>query len=168
MQFREDLQEDGSSHFLKLKDKEKVKGVFAGDVYDFRQHWVKTERVNKSEMCMGHGCQYCAHGDRPQFRFRINFIIFDEKTNQPFVKIFEQGVNVYKQLRELNREFPLNNYIVKITRSGSTRQDTEYSVIPSPSPLTQNIKQLIATVKLHDLVSGGEPIADEPSGFNDF
>lgn len=137
-----------TKNFVKLKDKESAIGVFRGDPYDFRQHWVD----KRSVLCTGaeKGCKLCAEKVKDGFRFRLNFIT---KENGGYVpKIFEQGWMVYEQLRALHEgDYKLDKTIVRITRSG-TGQNTSYTVIPVPKgDVTPEIEKTLAAIKLHDL-----------------
>lgn len=121
MQFKEmkDLNSEGGSSksFLRLKDGESIVGCFRGEIHEFYAKWAG-KRPTPCEV------------DEPgaSFRFRVNFIY---KENGALVsKIWEQGVTVYKTLADLNNEFPLDQTWVKISRSGSSKDDTTYTVLP--------------------------------------
>jgi hypothetical protein len=106
----------GSKNFLKLKDKESVQGIFRGDLHEFFVLW---ENGKSREVDAGF--------PGGKFRFRVNLVI---KEGPSYVaKIFEQGLTVYNQLRELHEEYELDKIVVKITRNG-TGTDTTYSVLP--------------------------------------
>lgn len=132
--------------FLKLKDKESVRGVFRGEPVDYRQHWVG----GKGQVCTGAGCKSCEQGNRSGFRFRLNFIVNE---NGAFVsKVWEQGWTVYEQLSALGEDYNLEEHTIKITRNGSGKDDTTYSVVPVPNgALSKEQLQQVSTVKLHDL-----------------
>jgi len=106
----------GSKNFLKLKDKESVQGIFRGDLYEFYILWENGKSTVVDENTSG-----------AKFRFRVNFVMKEGSSYVP--KIFEQGLTVYNQLRELHDEYGLDEIIVKITRNG-TGTDTTYSVLP--------------------------------------
>lgn len=111
--------------FLKLKDKERAKGVFVGDPAIFRQHWID----NRSQRCEGRAeCEHCKAGDKSKFRFRINFIT---KVDGVFVaKVFEQGYGFYKDLKEMHEnDYALPETLVSLSRSG-TGTNTEYRITP--------------------------------------
>jgi len=116
---------------LKLKDKESVRGVFRGDIHTYHQHWVG----DRSQLCPGReSCSRCKDGaDKPQFKFRLNFIT---KEKDGFVaKIFEQGWTLFEQLKAINAVVPLEKTLVQISRSGSGKNDTTYTVITLPTPI---------------------------------
>lgn len=145
---------EDSKSFLKLKDKESVRGVFRGDPYDFKKHWTGT----RSEVCLGQGCALCAAdpGKKPSFRFRINILVKDEK-GAYVSKIFEQGWTVYLQLADLHKVYPLDKTVMRITRSGSGQNDTHYSILPEPrGDVTPQMEALFSKVPLQVLHHGGD------------
>ncbi len=151
MQFKKNSETGGTSgkHFVKLKDKESIVGVFRGDPYDFRQHWVGS----KSQVCTGTDCAECAKKNKAGFRFRLNFITRDP--NGKFVaQIFEQGWNVYENLRSLHEsDYDLERTILRITRNGVEKQ-TSYTIVPVPKhAVTDEMNQEFLKIKLHDLVN---------------
>jgi hypothetical protein len=160
MQFRQAGGEsDDSKNYVKLKDGESVVGIFAGDIYEFSKHWV----VNRSVVCTGEGCEHCkSSGKRGGFRFRVNFVVKNPLgAYEP--KIFEQGWKVYKNLRELNEEYPLEDTIVKITRQGSQMNDTSYSVLPIKDCLVKpDLAVKIKALKLIDLRHSEEKHQEPP------
>src|SRR4051812_37563347 len=92
----------GKDCFLKLKDQEEVTGIFCGEIYTFKQHWVTGKSLGE---CTGVGCLFCANDPSgyPSFRFRINFIVSQEK--QLIAKIFEAGGEVYDTLASMDKKF---------------------------------------------------------------
>lgn len=144
---------EDSKSFVKLKDKESVRGVFRGDVHKFRQHWVGM----KSEVCTGTAdCPGCKAqpNKKPAFRFRLNMVV---KEGEGYVaKIFEGGWTTFEQLIEINKEIPLENHLVKISRSG-TGMDTTYTVIALPNgTVTPEQEAKLKQVTLLDLRPGVE------------
>lgn len=142
-------------HFVKLKDRESIVGVFRGDPHDFRQHWVN----NRSSICSGSECKLCADKNKNTFRFRVNFIT---KENEVYVaKVFEQGWTVYEQLKALHEgDYPLDKTIVRITRSG-TGQQTTYTIIPVPKgDITPDIEKKLSVVALHNVIDLGKDDVD--------
>lgn len=138
--------------FIKLKDKESVTGVFRGEPYDYRQHWIN----NRSQVCAGDSCELCASDkkNKSTFRFRLNFVMKD--TNEPcgyVVKIFEQGWGVYEYLSNLSKSgIALEKMVTKIIRNGSDKNNTTYTVIPL-SPIPPTTEKIIANLTLHDLAN---------------
>jgi hypothetical protein len=131
---------------LKISGGQSVKGVFVGDPVDFRQHW----NGKFGEACIGEGCIHCGNGDSPKFRFQINFVYQNEGVWT--AKVFEGGVRVYKQLNEINKEYPLESNLIKITRHGDDT-DTTWSFLPAGS-LDKATLQKVATTPVQDLSQG--------------
>lgn len=151
---------EDSKSFLKLKDKESVRGVFRGDPVDFKQHWITGTRPI---LCTGPGCPTCAADPtkKPSFRFRINILVKDEKGGY-ISKIFEQGWTVYLQLADLHKVYPLDQTVMRITRSGSGQNDTHYSILPEPrGEVTPQMEAILAKVPLQVLQHTSQP--SEPS-----
>jgi hypothetical protein len=146
MKFRDDVSGEASQKpYVKLKDKESITGIFFGDIYEFYNHW----NGSASVLCSGAGCEFCKTGDRAKFRFRLNFITKEGESYVP--KVLEQGALFYSQIRELNKDFPLNQSIVKISRSG-TGMDTSYTVLPVKDFLVKpEVAAKLKAVKLIDL-----------------
>lgn len=163
MQFKDDSQLPMDSNlFLKLKnDKDSAVGVFRGDIYDYKQHWATGK---KSLPCTGPGCQECLV-KAPSLRFRVNFIV--NENGVPTAKIFEQGTKVYKQLRELDKEWPIEKNFLKITRNG-TGTDTTYSVMPiQNSQVTADKEKMLSEVKLNDLEVTQSESTSQESQYNE-
>lgn len=117
----------GSENFVKLKDKEKVVGIFRGDPFTFRQHWIG----NRPQTCSGNDCAVCKKGEsKAVFRFNLNFITRDEN-NQHVAKIFQGGWKLYQTLKALHEsDYDLEKTIVTITRNGSDT-NTTYTILPA-------------------------------------
>lgn len=136
MKFREDLPDGGgASDYLKLKDKESITGVFVGEMYEFFALW-----KDKKPLIVPEGT------DGAKFRFKVNFVTKED--DNYVAKIFEQGKIVYKQLLEINKEYPLETIAVKITRQGSGQMDTEYLFMPM---LKTTVSEAVYKVPLHSL-----------------
>ena len=146
MKFRAKKPEgEGGATFLKLKDGESIKGVFRGDPFDFQSHW-----KGGSVACTGADCDFCAKGEEPSFRFRINFVV---KENGAYVaKLWEQGWRVYESLQGLDASgYNLEETPVQISRRGSDKNNTTYNVLPVPNAaLTEEHLAALKAVKLHD------------------
>ncbi len=140
---------DNSKDRVKLKSGESIKGVFMGDTHEFKQHW----KDGKPSLCPGEtDCEKCANGDKAKFRFSLNLII---KENGTYVaKVFEQGWKVFLDLKALHEGgYHLEQYLMKITRNGSTMNDTTYSIVPVPDgKLTAAQLKEVAAVKLIQLI----------------
>jgi hypothetical protein len=145
-----------SKDFIRLKDKESVLGVFRGNPHNFRLHW----KDKKSSQCKGkeNGCLLCQDKDpkvsKAGFRFRLNFIT--RENNEFVAKIFEQSWGVYQDLKTLNTDYPLDKYVVKITRNGMDNS-TRYNIMPQPNGLIKpELEAQIAKIQLKDLVNLSE------------
>ena len=114
-----------SSLFVRLKAGDKINGVFRGDPKIFRLHWIG----GRSHRCQGKDlCEHCAGGDKPKFRFMLNFIT--KVDNVWLAKIYEGGYQTYKALKELHEsDYNLEETAVSIKREGEGT-DTRYIVMP--------------------------------------
>lgn len=130
----------GKDDYVKLKDGDSVKGVFVGAPVFWHQIWQPGGRPTiVPRFTKG-----------ASFRFRINLVVAEGGAY--VAKVLEQGKTVWDTLKSLNDEYPLENYTMKVTRKGSGKEDTTYSVLPAAGgELTGEQKAKIAAVKLHDL-----------------
>lgn len=150
--------------FLKLKDGEKVKGIFVGDPQIFRLHWPKGEN---SSPCAGkETCAKCKAGDKPKFRFRINFLT---KADDAWVaKVWEQSYGIYLDLKEMHENaYPLPTTLVTVSRTGEN-QETRYRIMPvkDNGGMTPKHFETLAKIPLNKL-SGESSTASEPSDSNE-
>ena len=142
MKFRDmkDIPESGGKNFVHLKDGESVTGIFRGDLHEFFAVWKDRKPLEVPQDSPG-----------AKFRFRANFVVKDGAAYVP--KIFEQGVTVYKTLAEISQDWPIEETLVKISRSGSSQNDTTYSVTPLPQKVPAETLEVLKTIKLNDLQS---------------
>lgn len=158
MKFQERNSNGAKLDFLKLTSGQSAKGVFRGDIYEFKRHWVNQRSVT----CPGSGCEHCTAGDKPSFRFRLNFVI--NENGALTAKVFEQGWTVYDTLRALHADYNLETYQMKVTRSGEGT-NTSYQITPVPKgEVTKDMEAKIKTIKLHELSPEQEkdaPAAEE-------
>lgn len=169
--FKDDdkLPAESTGSFLKLQDKESVRGVFRGVPYDYAQHFNQTE--NKSYTCEGPNCGYCKKEEKkPSFRFKMNFVTKDAD-GKLTAKIFESGVSVYKQLRELDKQYSgLTKVIVTVTRNG-VKKNTTYSILPVPNwQVDAKFEEMLKGVQLHELMAQpqqAQVAAPEPGSFDE-
>lgn len=171
MKFPEHNQESGgggTNVFIKMKDGDKIEGIFRGDPYVFHQHWVN----NKSILCPGENqCPTCAAGEKAQFRFRLNFIT---KENDVLVaKIFEGNYGTFKDLREMHQNnYDLEETKVSVVRRGE-KQQTRYNILPvkNNGGLTADHFAKIAKIPLNNLSKdkkSKQPKEDVPVSMPDF
>ena len=136
--------------FLKLKDGESATGVFRGEPHEFYEIY--------QQGVVPAGTKGAS------FRFRINFIT--REGSSYVAKVFQNGVTVYKTLKHLNEEYEgLENVVVKVSRTGSTKDDTIYHVLPLPpkqQPSEDGWHQ-INDVPLQDLSDGEKKTIHEPA-----
>jgi hypothetical protein len=137
-----------SGLFLKLKDGDKVQGVFMGDPTIFRQHWIG----GRSSACPGKAeCEHCKAGDKAKFRFRINFLT--KVDGVWLAKVFENGYGMYLDLKEMHENaYDLPTTLVALSRVGE-KTDTKYRVFPvkdNGGLKAQDFKK-IAAVPLNEL-----------------
>lgn len=137
-----------SKNYLRLKDKDSVKGLFVGDPYEFRTHWAG----QSSHLCSeDNNCERCASGEKSTFRFRQNFIVKNETSYES--KILEQGWTVYCTLKGLHEgEYDLEKHLMVISRVGSGKNDTTYSIVPAKNgEVTPTLAATLAKVPLIEL-----------------
>lgn len=154
MKFRSNS--EGTMNLIRLKSGESLRGVFRGDVHEFKQHWSE----NRSVVCPGLNlCEKCANGEKASFRFSINFVL---KENEHYIaKVWEQGWQTYLALKALHEGgYDLEKYLMKISRSGATKNDTTYSIVPVPNGLLSPA-QLVEVSKVKLVQLGDEK--KEPS-----
>lgn len=145
MKFRKDIQSSGGSkNFIKLKDKESIVGIFRGEPKEMFVVWDGNKSKEVSEGTAG-----------AKFRFRINFVVKEGPTY--VAKVFEGGSKVYEQLAQLNEEYELDKTFVKISRSGSTMNDTSYAILPViKQAFTKETEAVLKTLTLNALESKAE------------
>lgn len=131
MKFPERQENQNAKALLKLKAGESVVGVFRGEPRIFRQHWEIVGGQKRPIECGGvRGCERCKVDPKTVHRFQLNFVT---KENAVYVaKIFEGSYSSQKDLEELNKDYPLETTVLKITRTGSGT-DTRYSFVPKPN-----------------------------------
>lgn len=155
------------SAFIKLNNKESLKGVFRGAPYDFMQHYYKAE--SKSYLCEGQGCSHCAKGNKPTFRFKINFLVLQPDGKTFVAKIIDWPRTPYRDLRAIAESHGnLDRVKVTITRNG-IGLDTTYSILPMPDwKVSDALDQVLKSIPLHEL-SPPQPAQaqPEPGSFDD-
>jgi len=134
--------------YVRLADGERIQGVFRGSPSIFRLHWANRQ----STRCEGKDrCALCQGGDKPKFRFAINFITKEDGVW--VAKIFEQGYLLYKKLKDLHEnDYNLEETAVNVSRTGE-ELETEYNVLPAKNNggLTAKDFKAIAAVPLNRL-----------------
>lgn len=151
--------------FIKLKSGDSVSGVFSGPLYEYKAHWLN----GRTEVCPDDStCEQCKT-KRPAFKFRGNFIV--PESGALVAKILEGGWELYSTLSSLHKDYPIDKNFIKISRTGSTMNDTSYSALPVPNGALPIEKlELVAKVKLHDLSAkpqDKEPQQDKAPAINE-
>ena len=142
----------GKLNWLKIAGGQSVSGVFVGEPLIF---YVHDKGMNQGySICAGDGCEECARGEKKSFKFRINFVT---KENGIMVaKVFEKGVRVYKTMAAVNADYPLDQWMVKISREGAGKDDTTYNIMPLPNgELTEAQIEALSSVEMNDLTPVG-------------
>lgn len=135
--------EGGGGVFVKLKDGEEIVGVFAGEARFFYHNFQEKREYN-------------APGPGRNFRFRINILTKDD-SGEYSAKVFEQGKRFCNMLLEMKNEYGLD-YIYKIKRTGTTQDNTVYTIFPK-GPVPSETLEKLKNVKLLPLES--EPQAKQ-------
>lgn len=90
-----------------------------------------------------------AQGKRPSLRIAYNVALFDTKE----VKVLEQGVMFFKQLMQLRKTRPTEDWAFEITRHGAAKDPkTTYQILPQHK-LTDEQKAEFQALELHDLAA---------------
>lgn len=129
MKFDDTPPKGGNSDYLKLGDKESVKGYFRGEPKSFTADF----------------------NGKAKWRFQVNFVMRDKDGGLRCV-VWEQGSQTYEQLAALNSacEGRLEDTCVMIQRHGE-KLDTFYQIIPlSPQPDLAVLEQ-VSKVELKSL-----------------
>lgn len=155
MKFSERPQQDGGSGlpFLKLKDGEKVAGVFKGEPLEGYLNW-ETKKWTPLDEGRPQGSNY---------RFRVNFITKDGAAY--VAKVWEQGSfqadNIQKTQKTAQRFLKKNidEVVVIISRKGSGKDDTEYDIEIAENQPGEAGWRVINQVTLNNL----SPTATKPS-----
>ena len=139
-------------NFLKLKDGDSIEGVFVGEPYTFYSAFKEKE-------------EYQSWKEGRSFRFRVNFLVLEGGKWVP--RIFQQGATTLKAIVECRNEYTLN-CVFKIKRTGSTKEDTLYSVL-FKRQLEQAERDALMNVKLLELGTGRgvKESGDEPPPHSD-
>lgn len=139
MKFNKEIIDSDGGNFLRLKDGESAVGLLRGDIREFMAVFADSKT---SEVPPG------TSGSK--FRFRVNLA---QKIGEGFeMKVIEQGKKFYEQLSELNDEYPLESTVIKITRKGTGKNDTSYTIMPLLNAvLTPESRAKIDALPLHPL-----------------
>lgn len=149
-----------SGSFLKFRDGESKRLILRGEIHDFYKKWVGGKGIE---------CAPDEHGAAR--RFKVNAIL--EENGELVAKVWEFGITIYDQLRGINEEYPLETTKIKVTREGSTKDNTSYTVLPLVSKkdqLSQKQIEKIDSIHLHDFdrkASEKKPLRNYAPGSDD-
>jgi hypothetical protein len=145
MQFKEFAQgpsEGGATGmFLRFAPGETKRLVLAGEISECYKKWVG-----------GKGIECAPDDPEAGLRFKVNAIV--DEDGALVAKVWEFGITIYRDLAAVHSEYPLTETKIKVTREGSTKDDTTYTILPLLNAKDKlNDKQLekIAAIQLHDL-----------------
>ena len=128
---REDSKK-GKDIFIKLKDGDAIEGVFMGEPHTF--YSIFQDPTEYGERVEG-----------SSFKFRVNFFVKEDGKWE--AKMFSGGVTVRDLILDAKDEYGLDT-IFKIKRTGSGKDDTRYSVLPSKHKLTDADKDILKALPL--------------------
>ena len=122
---------DGGSYYVKLKSGESIEGIFAGDPHTYYQVY-------------GDNTEYERPGGDRRPKFKINFLTW--RDGQLEASIFRGGSIIRNTLLDVVDEYGLE-CVYKIKRTGSTKDDTRYSIL-FKRELTPEEKELVGRTRL--------------------
>jgi hypothetical protein len=129
---------DGASSFVRLKDGESVTGILRGPLY----HFYSTG--------FGATTKIVGPNEGGKERYRHNIIVKDG--DDYVAKIWEFGPKIYDALNALEEGgWDLQKTLLTISRTGSTKENTKYTVTPLKKEPTSATLKIIEGLKLHSL-----------------
>lgn len=145
MQFKASNRGASNPHIINLKGGESVTGVLRGEPIEYESAF--------------------RPGDKPKFQFQINMVVAEN--GALVAKILRGGWKLYHQLSELNNGgWDLEKHYIKVSRQGSSMNDTVYSATPLPTPVAPEKLALLAKIQLRTLsapkTESATPVAEEP------
>lgn len=128
---------DGPSNYLKIKDGESVTGILVGKPHVYYQ------------VGFGPTAQVVGPGEGKQ-RFRHNFIV--REGDGYVAKVWEFGPKIYDTLAALEDSgWDLDKTLLTVSRTGSTKENTKYTVTPNKKEPTAQALKEIAKLELNTL-----------------
>lgn len=120
---------DGLSNYLKIKDGESVTGILAGKIHIYYQNG------------FGPTAEIVGPGEGKQ-RFRHNFVV--KENDQYVAKVWEFGPKIYDLLAALDETgWELGKTLLTISRTGTTKENTKYTVTPNKKePTAAALKEI--------------------------
>jgi len=133
--------EDSGSLWLKLvNDKDRAVVVFLGAPLARDVCFIDGKYVLFDESLK-------AKGERPTARVAFNVALYDTKD----VKIFEQGLTFFKDLKRVRDKYGVRNWAFEVQRHGAAKDPkTTYSILPDHQ-LTAEEQAAFRALVLHDL-----------------
>lgn len=134
---RQNSGSDGPSNYLKIKDGSSVSGILMGEMYSY---WQTGFGQTAKLVGVGEGKE----------RFRHNMAV---KENDEYVmRVWEFGPKIYDILSALDEAgWDLNNTVITISRVGSTKENTKYTVTPNKKEPPAATMKAIAGLELNKL-----------------
>jgi len=131
--------------FVRLTNNgDKIVGAFVGDPFAREVHWTG----ERYEVCTGDGCKHCQEsGKRPSLRVSMNCYARKERAR----KVIEGGVTWFKDLLKVRDKYGLDKWTFEVERHGDAGDPkTTYTILPDEK-LTDEQREEIAALQLHDL-----------------
>lgn len=126
-----------NSKYGKLLAGESVTGFLMGKPRKFYKIFGKKEEVGEGTA-------------GANLQFEINVVSLQNGAYIP--KIYTWGRAVFKRIKELSENgYVIEKTLIKVSRAGSTKEDTVYSVVPLPMTMTDELWEQLRNVKLYDL-----------------
>lgn len=127
----------GGDLYLTLKDGESINLIPRGEVYEFYSVFGVKGEVDPT-----------TQGARA--RFKINAIVVEN--GEMKAKVLEFGKQIYNQLYELSQICEVTETKLRLSRSGSTKDNTEYTLLPViKEPLSPATLKKLESIQLHIL-----------------
>lgn len=129
---------EGGGLYLRLKDGESITGILLGNVHVFYS------------VGFGADTRVVGPGEGGKKKYRHNFVV---KEGQDYaVRIWEFGPKIYDQLSALEASgWELNKTLLTISRSGSTKENTKYTVTPNKKEPSEAALKAMSSLPPHEL-----------------
>jgi len=140
---------DAVGDFVVWKEGEPVIGCVQGDTREYFVVWENSKPTEVEEGTLD------SKGKQAKARFIVNLWNAEAKKFQ----LLEQGVSVYRQFKDLkDAGYDLQKTMVKLSRTGSTMNDTEYTVLPMPGGDLSD--EALAEIQSHELMPLTKPVGE--------
>lgn len=149
---------EGTGTFLRLKDGETVTGILRGDIYTFYS------------IGFGADTRVVEQGKGGKRKYRHNFVVKDGSGYA--ARVWEFGPKIYDTLSALEQGgWDLQNTLLTISRTGSTKENTKYTVTPNKKEPSEAAMKAMAELELNELAHDkraaaaekAQDASDEPS-----